>query len=89
MSTGKEFEQAGENSKGCRHNEEAIQDRRNAIISFGFYSLFVLLFSRDIADYDLWGYLSFAASFGMTAISPFEMSSPIRLPSLYGSITNG
>ena len=41
-------------------------------ISFGFYALFVLLFSRNIADYDLWGYLSFGSVFWDDGYFPFR-----------------
>lgn len=45
----------------------------NFIIScFGFYVLFILLFSRSLADYDLWGTLSFGRIFWENGYFPYQ-----------------
>ena len=45
----------------------------NYIIScFGFYVLFILLFSRSLADYDMWGYLSFGRTFWEYGYFPYQ-----------------
>ena len=42
------------------------------IIGCGLYAIFVALFSRSIADYDLWGYLSFGSVFWDKGYFPFQ-----------------
>lgn len=42
------------------------------IISVGFYLLFVLLFSKTIVDYDIWGYLSFGRVFWENGYFPYQ-----------------
>lgn len=42
------------------------------LLSLGLYTIFVALFSRQIADYDLWGYLSFGSVFWDDGYFPFQ-----------------
>lgn len=45
----------------------------NFIIScLGFYVLFILLFSRSLADYDMWGYLSFGRILWENGYFPYQ-----------------
>ena len=42
------------------------------IIGIGFYLLFIFLFSRTIADYDMWGYLSFGRILWENGYFPYQ-----------------
>jgi len=42
------------------------------IVCIGFYVLFILLFSKSLADYDLWGYLSFGRIFWENGYFPYQ-----------------
>ncbi len=42
------------------------------LLLLGLYVIFMALFSRNIADYDLWGYLSFGSVFWDEGYFPFR-----------------
>jgi hypothetical protein len=42
------------------------------IIGLSFYLFFIALFNRSLADYDLWGYLSFGRVFGEEGFFPYK-----------------
>lgn len=45
---------------------------RIVLLGLGLYIIFVALFSRNIADYDLWGYLSFGSVYWDNGYFPFQ-----------------
>jgi hypothetical protein len=52
--------------------EKMIKHVNVVIVSIGFYLLFVSLFSKKLADYDIWGYLSFGKIFWENGYFPYH-----------------
>lgn len=53
-------------------NEKVFKYINAVIIGVGFYILFIFLFSRTLADYDMWGYLSFGRIFWENGYFPYR-----------------
>jgi len=53
-------------------NEKIFKYINIVIIGVGFYILFIFLFSRTLADYDMWGYLSFGRVFWENGYFPYR-----------------
>ena len=53
-------------------NKKIFQYINMVIIGAGLYVLFVFLFSRTLADYDMWGYLSFGRIFWENGYFPYQ-----------------
>lgn len=53
-------------------NNQLLKYINIIIACFGFYVLFFLLFSRSLADYDMWGYLSFGRIFWENGYFPYQ-----------------
>jgi hypothetical protein len=53
-------------------NERLLKYINAGIIGVGLYILFIFLFSRTLADYDMWGYLSFGRVFWESGYFPYR-----------------
>lgn len=58
-------------------------------LGIGLYVFFVALFNKSLADYDLWGYLSFGRVLWQEGFFPIRMFFHIRPHVLCGFIMNG